>query len=210
MTRKRVIQKWEISWTGNTSKRLTILSPFVLLLDLCLLLGSEIVDDVEELPDLLGSLALDHVSDGLASNIEEGLDVEVVGSEDDLEEHLLVYGDELLVPFADIGGAFSGLVLVLVCIGRRERLATVVLAVLKNLLQDARRNVGERDRLVGLADVFKHVPDKDGTLNDVLLGVELFIVGGNEEDHGWIMRVMLVVKDDGGDQRTEWRWDTSR
>lgn len=57
---------------------------------------------------------------------------------------------------------------------------------------------------------FKHVPDKDGTLNDVLLGVELFIVGGNEEDHGWIMRVMLVVKDDGGDQRTEWRWDTSR
>lgn len=124
----------------------------VLLLDLCLLLGSEIVDDVEELPDLLGSLALDHVSDGLASNIarrnenvtredwkrkwlglQEGLDVEVVGSEDDLEEHLLVYGDELLVPFADIGGAFSGLVLVLVCIGRRERLATVVLAVLKNL-----------------------------------------------------------------------------
>jgi len=34
-----------------------------------LFLGSEVVDDVEELPDLFRSLALDHVGDGLASDI---------------------------------------------------------------------------------------------------------------------------------------------
>ena len=36
--------------------------------------------DVEGLADLLGGFALDHVGDGLASNIEELLDVQVVGS----------------------------------------------------------------------------------------------------------------------------------
>jgi hypothetical protein len=34
-----------------------------------LLLRSEIVDDVEELPDLLRGLALDHVGNGLAPDI---------------------------------------------------------------------------------------------------------------------------------------------
>jgi hypothetical protein len=41
----------------------------VLLLDLCLLLGRKVVDDVEELADLLGRLALDHVRDRLASDV---------------------------------------------------------------------------------------------------------------------------------------------
>lgn len=34
-----------------------------------LLFWSKVVDDVEELPDLLRGLALDHVSHGLAANI---------------------------------------------------------------------------------------------------------------------------------------------
>ena len=35
--------------------------------------------DVEGLADLVGRFALDHVGDGLAANVEEGLDVQVVG-----------------------------------------------------------------------------------------------------------------------------------
>lgn len=59
---------------------LAVLGPFVLATNLVLLFGGEVVLDVESLPDFLRRLALDHVGDGLASNIQEGLDVEVVGS----------------------------------------------------------------------------------------------------------------------------------
>jgi len=58
---------------------LTILSPLVLSANLLLLLGGEVVGDVECLADLLRRLSLDHVGDCLATNVEEGLDIEVVG-----------------------------------------------------------------------------------------------------------------------------------
>jgi len=57
---------------------LTVLGPFVLPADLLLLLGGEIVGDVECLADLLRRFALDHVGDGLAANIQECLDIKVV------------------------------------------------------------------------------------------------------------------------------------
>jgi len=58
----------------------SILGPLVLAADLLLLLGGEVVLDVEGLADLVGGLALDHVGDRLAADVEEGLDIEVVGS----------------------------------------------------------------------------------------------------------------------------------
>jgi hypothetical protein len=64
---------------GRQRHRLAVLGPLVLAADLLLLLGSEVVLDVEGLSDLVGRLALDHVGDGLAADIEESLDVEVVG-----------------------------------------------------------------------------------------------------------------------------------
>jgi hypothetical protein len=60
-------------------QRLAVLGPLVLAADLLLLLGREIVLDVERLADLVGGLALDHVGHGLAANIQERFDVEVVG-----------------------------------------------------------------------------------------------------------------------------------
>ena len=60
-------------------RRLAILGPLVLATNLLLLLGGEIVLDVEGLADLVGGLALDHVGNRLAADVEEGLDVEVVG-----------------------------------------------------------------------------------------------------------------------------------
>lgn len=69
--------------------RLAVLGPLVLAANLILLLGGEVVLDVESLADLVGGLALDHVGDGLAADVEEGLDVEVVGS---LREQLALRG----------------------------------------------------------------------------------------------------------------------
>ncbi len=59
--------------------RLSVLGPLVLAANLLLLLRGEVVGNVERLADLLGRLALDHVGDGLAADIEKWLDVEVVG-----------------------------------------------------------------------------------------------------------------------------------
>lgn len=66
--------------------------------------------------------------------VQKRLDVKVIGSKDDLEEHLLIYSDELLVPFADISSTLAGVVAVRVGIGCGERIAAVVLAVLQNLI----------------------------------------------------------------------------
>jgi hypothetical protein len=65
--------------TYPRTKRLAVLGPLVLATDLLLLLGREVVLDVECLADLVGGLALDHVGNGLAANVKQGLDVEVVG-----------------------------------------------------------------------------------------------------------------------------------
>jgi hypothetical protein len=64
--------------TKGQDDRLAILGPLVLAANLLLLLRSEVVLDVEGLADLVGRLALDHVGDGLAADVEERLDIEVV------------------------------------------------------------------------------------------------------------------------------------
>ena len=57
-----------------------LLSPLILTTNLILLLGREVVLDIEGFADLFGRLALDHVGDGLAADVKESFDVEVVGS----------------------------------------------------------------------------------------------------------------------------------
>jgi hypothetical protein len=54
--------------------------PLVLHADLILLLLGEVVLDAECLADLLRSLALDHVSNRLAGQVQQSLDVQIVGS----------------------------------------------------------------------------------------------------------------------------------
>jgi hypothetical protein len=65
------------------SARLAILGPLVLAADLILLLWGEVILDVEGLSDLLWGFALDHVGHGLAADVQEGFDIQVVGSLDD-------------------------------------------------------------------------------------------------------------------------------
>ena len=59
--------------------------------------------------------------------------MEVVRSEDDLEEHLLVDSDELLVPLADVRCPLAVLILALLRFSSREGLAPVVFTVLEDL-----------------------------------------------------------------------------
>src|SRR3569833_3348276 len=105
---------------------LPILSPLVLATDLRLLLRGDVVGDIKRLADLLVALALDHVGDCLASNVQEVLDihvvrrlylsgqfvspqdrtgrrtVEVTTHEDDLKKNILVHLHELLIPLIDV------------------------------------------------------------------------------------------------------------
>lgn len=110
----------------DTVKDLAVLRPLVLAADLILLLGGEVILNIEGLADLLGGLALDHIGHGLASDIKKGLDVEIVGSlgslsvkqkqghitvatyEDDLEQHLLVDLHKFLVPLINVGCLLAG------------------------------------------------------------------------------------------------------
>ena len=129
--------------------------------DLLLLGWGKVILDVECLPDLLGSLPLDHVGYSLACNIEESLgeklvlsiankqfntdlDVQVVSGEDQLEQSALVHLEEVSVPGADV---VCPLLLVLVILGKRW-IVLVVSGPLKHLLQDGGVNIGKWNGLV--------------------------------------------------------------
>lgn len=58
----------------------SLLSPLVFTADLILLLGGEVILNVEGLANLLGGLSLDHVGDSFAADVEQSLDIEIVGS----------------------------------------------------------------------------------------------------------------------------------
>ena len=122
-----------------------LLGPFVLLHDLGLLLGSEIVLDVEELADLLDALALDEGGDLSAGQLEKGLDVEEVGGHDDFEEHLLVHVNVVCMPLVDHLGQVVG------AEGLLDLGWSVVLHVLhedNDFLHDGLVHLGDGDLLI--------------------------------------------------------------
>ena len=84
--------------SGNPGYSEGFLSPLVLLHDLCLFLWGEIVLDVEELADLWDGAVLYQTGNLGAGKLEERLDIEVVGCQDELEKDLLVQVHELGVP----------------------------------------------------------------------------------------------------------------
>lgn len=66
---------------------------------------------------------------------QQRLDVKIVGSEYDLEEHLLVYCDKLLIPLADFRRSLSNVVL---CVSNGHRVCAMMFAVLENLGEDSK------------------------------------------------------------------------
>mmetsp|Transcript_1240 Transcript_1240/g.5085 ORF Transcript_1240/g.5085 Transcript_1240/m.5085 type:complete len:212 (-) Transcript_1240:64-699(-) len=142
--------------------------PLVLPPHLLLLLRGKVVPDVERLANLLRSLALDHVRHGHARQVQEGLDVQVVGSQDELEEGGLVDLDELRVE-------------VLILLRFALLLLRVVLAVVDHLLQDLGGNVGERDGRLE-SGVLDHVLDCLRLEGNLLGHLELLGLRGDEGD----------------------------
>merc|ERR1712039_152346 len=115
------------------SKTSRVLTPAVLLPDLGLLLGSEIIHDIELLADLLRVLALNHGGHLCTREVQQALDVEVVRSEDEFKENFLLNVAVLRVPLRDTTlqqvGALQGLLDLL------WRVVLVVLAVVNDLAQ---------------------------------------------------------------------------
>jgi hypothetical protein len=146
---------------------LTIFGPLVLSADLFLLLRSEIVGDVEGFTDLLWRLALDHVGHGFAANIKKWLDVEVVGGQNDLKEHLLVHLHKLLVPLLNL---CCSLARVGVIVLRLDGVSTVVLAPLNDLAEDRLVDILYGDSIIGpdgsIANVLQQVLDQHRSLGN--------------------------------------------
>jgi hypothetical protein len=86
---------------------------------------------VEHLPDLLRRLPLDHVGHGLAPQIQQRLDVHVVGGQDQLKELVILDFDEIRVPFLNVVRTAARVLVVI--LGGRKRVVLVVLAVLDDL-----------------------------------------------------------------------------
>ena len=75
-----------IVMSGWYKVHLCIFAPTILLPHLCLLLRSEIIDNVELLTDLFSVFAFDHRSNLGTSQIKETLDVQIVRSKDQLKQ----------------------------------------------------------------------------------------------------------------------------
>jgi len=161
---------------------LAVFGPLVLATDLLLLLRGEVIGDVECLSDLLGGLALDHVRDGLAANVKEGLDIKIVGCEDDLEEHFLVDLHELLVPLLDIGGLLAAIGIIILGGGG---VVLVMLAPLDDLLEDLLIDIGDRNSLTTNAiftEILHHVLDEHGALSDDTINFDVNAIIGGKSD----------------------------
>jgi hypothetical protein len=65
-------------------------------------------------------------------NLQEGFDIKVICSKDNLKEHLLVDGDKFLIPLANVCGAFARFVRWGLIAGG-EGLCLMVIAILKDL-----------------------------------------------------------------------------
>ena len=128
--------------------------PVVLTADLVLLLGSEVVLDVERLADLLGRLVLDHVGDGLATGIEERI-----------LKFVKVERAILYVPLLDTGGCLA-------------RVGVVVVVGLTNFPA-----LGARDENVFRRFAFDHVGDCLAANVEESLDVRVVGGGDDLEEH---------------------------
>lgn len=69
----------------------------------------------------------------MEKNSQQGFDIEIVSGQNNLEKHLLINGDEFLIPLADVSCALPSLILTLIGIGSRKRFTAMVLAIFKDL-----------------------------------------------------------------------------
>ncbi len=126
-----------------TSKR--FLSPLILLHNLRLLLRREIILNVEELPYLRDRSILDEWCNLSTWQLQQWLNVQVIGCQDHLKEHLLIQVDKLSIPW---WGHIIQVVGSEWLLNLRGWIGIYVLAELDNLLQDGALDVREGDLLI--------------------------------------------------------------
>lgn len=121
---------------------LGFLTPLILLPNLRFLLGTKIIRNIERLANFLRCLPLDHTGHGSACQIQEWLDIHVVGGQNQLKEKYLFDGDKVGIPLLDHLGH----------LGRFEWLfdfghgfGTVMLAEFNDLFEDGSLDVGKGD-----------------------------------------------------------------
>ena len=153
-----------------------LFGPLVLLHDLGLLLGAEVVLDLEELADLLDGLALDERGDLRARKLQQGLNIEVVGGHDDLEEHLLVdihvLGGPRVHNLREVVRA-EGL------LNLGGSLLTELIAEDLNLLHDGLGDLGDGNVVVG-ATVFDQASDQSGVVGGLDVHLEDLAIFAHE------------------------------
>lgn len=130
----------------SQSFHLRVLTPLVLLADLRFLLRRKVVGNVESGSNLFGRLALDHTGDRGTGQVEERLDIHVVGREDELKEENLLKVDKVGIPLLDDVRHGLGLERLL---NLGHGFLQMVLAKLNDLLQDLRLDVRERNLELG-------------------------------------------------------------
>ncbi len=146
--------------------------PLVLFYSLLLLLGGEVVLDVEELANLLDGLVLDHAGDLGAGKLKQRLDIEVVGGHDELEEHLLLHVNVVCVPGVDDGG-HVGVAEWLLDLG--DGVVLDVSAKLNNLFEYGALDIGEGDLLFG-ARIVDDALDEHGLFGYRDLNLDFFTI----------------------------------
>mmetsp|Transcript_32447 Transcript_32447/g.75782 ORF Transcript_32447/g.75782 Transcript_32447/m.75782 type:complete len:237 (+) Transcript_32447:249-959(+) len=163
---------------GGEVQRLALLAPGVLSLHFLLFLRCEVVLNVEPQPNFLWRFALDLVRHSLAREVEERLDVEVVGGEDQVEERLIVHLDEVLVPVG------------LLILRHRGLRGVVVFAVLYHLNQDLRVNHRQRHGRVR-ASVLDHVLHSHRAARHIALDLEDLLLLRLQLDEGGNLGVVV-------------------
>jgi len=166
---------------GHVRENSAVFSPLILASNLVLFFRSEIILDVKRFADLLRRLALDHVGDCFASDVEKSFDIQIVGSKDYLKEHLLIDLHELLIPLIDVCGFLARVGIVFVGLGR---IGTVMLAPLDDFLENGFVDVWDGDGLRGsfFTQIANHVLDEDRALCNFFGDVDVGIVGALKND----------------------------
>merc|ERR1719464_2004021 len=126
---------------------LAVLGPFVLGAHGLLLLGAEVVLDVEPLPNLFGRLSLDHRRHFGARQIQQRLNVHVIRRQNQLEQRLLIPLHEVGIPFRYHLSHICGFEWFFDLFGG---VGVVVLHVFDHFLENGSAHIGQRNLSFGL------------------------------------------------------------
>ena len=154
---------------------LFLFAPFILFAHLLLFGRREVILDVKRFSNLLGRFALDHVGHRFACDVEQTLNVQVVGGQYELEQCSLVDFEELHVPCGDVVSHFLPVLLVF---GRR-RVVLVVRAPCDHFFKDCGVHVGQRNRLlvvVAHSELFQHCSNRVRLFGYLCLDLKYFAI----------------------------------